>query len=401
MLDIISTAIKPSELSSVLKLKLSLSLCRKRAYKSSLNSLAEDLSDREFCLAALTKVSRSFAVVIQQLPNELQDAVCVFYLILRGLDSVEDDMNLSIEKKLNLLRNFHSKSMEPGWSLTEIGDSVEYRQLLANFQKVVAAYLRLKPSYRNIIKNITYQMGQGMADFAEKKIQTTADYNLYCHYVAGLVGIGLSQIFSASGYESSFLEQQKIIANSMGLFLQKTNIIRDYFEDIELERTFWPPQIWAKYAEKLETHKLYPESPESIACLNHMIADALQHVPDCVAYLKMIQHPKIFRFCAIPQVMAMATLNKIYNNPDVFRTKVKIRTGLAARLMVETNSMERFNSFMEKFTYKLISKLSAEDPNYLITKKRLHRIIEAIDATRVSHSIAPDGNDNIEERVLF
>jgi len=37
-------------------------------------------------------VSRSFAVVIQQLPQELQDPVCIFYLVLRGLDSVEDDM---------------------------------------------------------------------------------------------------------------------------------------------------------------------------------------------------------------------------------------------------------------------------------------------------------------------
>ena len=26
-----------------------------------------------------------------------------------------------------------------------------------------------------------------------------ADYNLYCHYVAGLVGIGLSHLFASSG----------------------------------------------------------------------------------------------------------------------------------------------------------------------------------------------------------
>ena len=53
---------------------------------------------------------RSFALVIQQLPNKptrLRDAVCVFYLVLRALDTVEDDMALSVETKLPILKAFH------------------------------------------------------------------------------------------------------------------------------------------------------------------------------------------------------------------------------------------------------------------------------------------------------
>lgn len=397
--DILSTAIKPSEVGSVLRLKLA--SFQTKSYKQPLNELAGRLSDRDFCYAALHKVSRSFAVVIQNLPGELQDAVCVFYLLLRGLDSVEDDMNVPLEKKLELLRNFHQLSTQTGFCLQNTGDTKDYQQLLENFHKVVAVYQRLKPNYRQVIDNITRLMGHGMADFAEKKVHTTADYDLYCHYVAGLVGIGLSGLFSASGFESPSLEQQKTIANSMGLFLQKTNIVRDYFEDIESGRMFWPEQVWAKYADKLEDYRKFPESAESVACLNHLVTDALQHVPDCIAYMKMLQHPKVFRFCAIPQVMAMATMVKIYNNADVFRTNVKIRKGLAARIMMETSDMESFNFFMEKFTYKLMKKLQPGDPNYLMTKKRLHRIIEAIDATRVSYSITPDTNDNLEQSVLF
>lgn len=29
------------------------------------------------------------------------------------------------------------------------------------------------------------------------QVKTTSDYDQYCHYVAGLVGIGLSQLFGA------------------------------------------------------------------------------------------------------------------------------------------------------------------------------------------------------------
>ena len=41
-----------------------------------------------FCDDSLGKVSRSFAGVIRQLPEELQLDICVFYLALRGLDTV-------------------------------------------------------------------------------------------------------------------------------------------------------------------------------------------------------------------------------------------------------------------------------------------------------------------------
>ena len=45
-----------------------------------------------------------------------------------------------------------------------------------------------------VIADITHRMGDGMADFIEKEVLTVRDYDLYCHYVAGLVGIGLCQV---------------------------------------------------------------------------------------------------------------------------------------------------------------------------------------------------------------
>ena len=45
-----------------------------------------------------------------------------------------------------------------------------------------------------MIADITRRMGEGMAEFIEKEVISVKDYDLYCHYVAGLVGIGLSQV---------------------------------------------------------------------------------------------------------------------------------------------------------------------------------------------------------------
>ena len=66
-----------------------------------------------FCYDMLNKVSRSFAIVIQQLPHELQDAVCIFYLVLRALDTVEDDMSIPDAIKCPELEAFHEKIYNP------------------------------------------------------------------------------------------------------------------------------------------------------------------------------------------------------------------------------------------------------------------------------------------------
>ena len=50
--------------------------------------------------------------------------------------------------------------------------------------------------------------------------------------MAGIVGEGLSRLFSASQWERPDMGEQDALSNHMGLFLQKTNIIRDYLEDI-------------------------------------------------------------------------------------------------------------------------------------------------------------------------
>jgi farnesyl-diphosphate farnesyltransferase len=43
----------------------------------------------------------------------------LFYLILRGLDTVEDDMTLPIEKKDKILREFYTYLYVSGWTFTE------------------------------------------------------------------------------------------------------------------------------------------------------------------------------------------------------------------------------------------------------------------------------------------
>jgi farnesyl-diphosphate farnesyltransferase len=392
--DFYRSALFPSEIKAMLKIKME---GQKFApSKLSLEELAQVNTDKEFCYSALNKVSRSFAMVIQQLPEDLKDAVCIFYLVLRALDTVEDDMKFPESEKWPLLREFYKKSYDETFKLTGVGDQDDYTILLENYPKVTRVFKSLHPSYQHVIADICYKMGNGMADFSEKKVHSIEDYDLYCYYVAGLVGIGLSGLFSASGAETPTLKDEHKLSNSMGLLLQKTNIIRDYCEDLHGDRVFWPSDVWKKYSEELDFFHKNPNHPKSVACLNHLVTDALRHVPDALAYMASLRNKKIFRFCAIPQVMAIATLSKVYNNPMVFISNVKIRKGLAAKLMVETHTMDDVYEYFDQFAREILRKLPANDPNYHQTKAQLELIFTTIDEPNTIETKFLEKRDKVE-----
>jgi len=139
----------------------------------------------------------SFAVVIQQLPNPLRDAICVFYLVLRGLDTVEDDMAIHPDKKIPDLLQFHEYIYRRGFKM-DCGYG-HYVRLMQKFDIVVDVFLSLEPGFQQVIADITRRMGAGMADFIQlDEVETLQQYDLYCHYAAGLVGIGLSQMWGES-----------------------------------------------------------------------------------------------------------------------------------------------------------------------------------------------------------
>lgn len=304
-----------------------------------LTLLAGTFSDLDFCYEALKKVSRSFAVVIQQLPEELRDPVCLFYLILRGLDTVEDDMSIEQAEKESLLIGFAERMNAGPFTMIDVGDTQDYRDLMQHFDKIVNEYQLLDSQYREVITEITNEMAKGMNKYAHQQVVTYADWDDYCHYVAGLVGIGLSKLFLASKLETNTNLVNKSLSNEMGLFLQKTNIIRDFAEDLEQQRVFWPEEAWKSRAVSLQ--ELQNDKTKGIEVLNEVIINALEHIPACLEYLDSLENNQIFRFCAIPQLMAIATLKELYNNEEVLHKNVKIRRGRTARYFMSINTFEQ------------------------------------------------------------
>lgn len=81
------------------------------------------------------------------------------------------------------------------------------------FEVVIEEFGIISENYREVIKNIAQRMGNGMADYATNAahnlygVDTVKDFDLYCYYVAGLVGEGLTRLFIASGKENPKLSE--------------------------------------------------------------------------------------------------------------------------------------------------------------------------------------------------
>ncbi|CAO2657526.1 Nn.00g036520.m01.CDS01 [Neocucurbitaria sp. VM-36] len=371
----------PNELRSIIQWKVWHNPVHERDESKECESLKR-------CFYFLNKTSRSFAAVILELHPELLVPVALFYLILRGLDTVEDDMTLPLEKKEPILRNFQDILEKDGWTFTENGPNEKDRQLLVEFNVVIEEFKKIKPAYREIIKDITKRMGNGMADYANNAehnlhgVNTIKDYELYCHYVAGLVGEGLTRLFVEGGLANAALLKRPELMESMGQFLQQVNITRDIKEDLDDGRRFWPKEIWSNHVDEFED-LFKPENKEkALNASSEMILTALTRADDCLYYLAGIREQSVFNFCAIPQSMAIATLEVCFQNYDIFKKNVKITKGDACQLMVESSqNLQLVCEVFRRYARKIHKKNNPHDPNFLkisIALGRIEQFIESI-----------------------
>lgn len=301
--------------------------------------------------------------------------ITLFYLVLRGLDTIEDDMTLDIKQKEDLLRNFADNMDEEGWTFTGNGPNEKDRDLLVHFDDVIFEVQKMKNerrAYYDIIRDITVKMGNGMADYAlngdlnEYGVITVKDYELYCHYVAGLVGEGLSRLFVESKLANPVLLDRPHLTESMGQFLQKLNIIRDIKEDFDEGKKWWPKEIWSKHVEKMEDLFKPDFRQQALWCASEMVLDALKHAEECLYYMAAVRDQSVFNFVAIPQSMAIASLDAVFMNPALFERNIKITKGDTCQLMIEsTQNLRLVCEVFRRYARSIHRKADPRDPNYL------------------------------------
>jgi farnesyl-diphosphate farnesyltransferase len=352
-------------------------------------------SDFDFIYHCLSKFSPSISGVILNLTKEIRDPACVYYLLTYALQIVNDDPDLSTQKKVQIFQSFPTYLQSPDNSLNGIGSTDQERQFLSSFKKIVSFYNKNLPSkYQQILGKFiekslniyvailttptrptqitTSDQGANIVDRIND-IDTVEQYNQRCVLHIGLVFECIDKLFIESGlvlHAAQGVIDTSMLAASAGIFVQKVNLIRSFRKNLFSHRSLWPREIWGLYVQNLDWFVDHSDHIRAKLCINHMVLDALKNGLDSIQYLALIQHHQpTFCFVAVQIVAAYALLAEVCCYPTyVFSTgNVDIRIGLLCDVSLNCKTIAVAKGYiyssLQKIEHNLID--PELDPVYL------------------------------------
>lgn len=245
-------------------------------------------------MRVLKETSRTFYIPITFLDKELKHTVASAYLVMRAIDEIEDHEEVENDTK-------HAILMQVSDLLKQPFDEEQYLQLLAPVKdKMPEVTLRLGDWLRacpentvHIVMNSAHEMAYGMAKWvkADWNIQTKEDLDDYTYYVAGLVGVMLSDIWE----QSAGVKTDRDLAIGYGRGLQTVNILRNEQEDYDERGVSFVPDDWTR-------QDLFDYADENLAKADE--------------YMKSINKKTILLFCRLPLALAHKTLKAMKNGRE-------------------------------------------------------------------------------------
>src|SRR5690625_1381570 len=241
-------------------------------------------------MRVLKETSRTFYIPITLLKRELRLTVGSAYLCMRAIDEIEDHEELPNETIESLLRETQKLLLVEDFS------EDAYKQLVAPYEADLpevtlrlADWIKVCPEEIVCkVKESTAEMANGMADWARKNwvVKTKEDLDDYTYYVAGLVGVMLSDIWR--WYDGT--ETNDELAIGFGRGLQAVNILRNQDEDYIERGVKFIPENWTRA-------DVFDYARENL------------HLAD--QYMEEIHTRTIKLFCKIPLALAKRTLRSM------------------------------------------------------------------------------------------
>ncbi len=337
-------------------------------------------SDEAVCFEILPKVSRSFALAIEALPQPLKTQVCVAYLLCRIVDTIEDHPYLPQRTPyfdaFDFLLHAPASTQSPEFStlsaLTppQSGDAELYRVL----KEVFAVYWEFPVPVRGVLLKNILEMSQGMRGYTAQAggivLQTNDDLDRYCYYVAGTVGNLLTEIFflflnsgnSCSGYGETWRKRQSARGYHFALGLQKVNMVKDVVKDLRERGSLFVPQDWLNTFEVTPADLLQGEkNPRVRALLYYFLRQAAEHLEAAKDYiLELPAAPRGLRlFCIWPYVMAIETLRLATQKSGLFTAdhEVKVSRKEMYRMMKATEFLAKSRPALQVFLNHKLGRL--------------------------------------------
>eukprot|EP01064_Diplonema_japonicum_P037922 TRINITY_DN902_c5_g1_i1.p1 TRINITY_DN902_c5_g1~~TRINITY_DN902_c5_g1_i1.p1 ORF type:complete len:424 (+),score=74.08 TRINITY_DN902_c5_g1_i1:58-1272(+) len=245
------------------------------------------------CYTLLEETCGGVTSLLYQLEgSELRHSVCVLYLLTRVLDCVQDS---HLKNKSQLLTG--PLETLPDTNLIYSVEAFD-KKLIMGLPSIYNMLRSLPVPYQESIQLAVQRRGEGLSRCGKDKVcEDMAQFEECCWAVGGLVWEGLSGVF---GVQVGSLDKRA--ANSCGVFVTKCHSLRS-------------PELGVKRPSVVSV-----DNPNAVSCTNFMVCDAMSHLPDCLGYIHSLRSdPHVFRFVAVPFLLAVCTLYKVWSSPTPYR----------------------------------------------------------------------------------
>ena len=220
----------------------------------------------DYCREKARASQSSFLAGFRFLSPEKRDAITILYAFCRELDDIADNNSNTAVARTTLAwwRQDLAKVFRP--------DTMPEHPANQALRTIIPVFRLPESELADII-------GGMEMDLHHNRYATFNDLQYYCYRVAGVVGRLIARILGHTD------ERTLQYAETLGLALQLTNIIRDVGEDARMERIYLPQDELARFRVS-ETQILSAQStPEFAALMQFQFERAQQTYRQAVAQL--------------------------------------------------------------------------------------------------------------------
>lgn len=322
---------------------------------------------------ALSRVSRTFALTIPQLPPQVRYVIGNAYLLCRIADTIEDEPELDLSCKRGFLSRFsdvvRQKESPDSFAadltpLLSKGTKSDEKDLVENTSVIIDLHKRMPPSQTVPIERCVEIMCKGMSEFVDTGSEGLPDLDhvdRYCYHVAGVVGEMITEVLCDYSAEiASQHEELFTLSSDFGRGLQLINILKDHREDKKRGVCWLPRKIFGRSIEAFTPSNL--GSSITASKIVHLLGVVRNRLEKSLRYIKLIPTHEIGvrRFLAWTLAFACLTHRRIRANPQ-FRKgeEVKISRRQVYASVAAVNFVIRSNRALQWLFNTTMPRLSA------------------------------------------
>jgi phosphoglycolate phosphatase len=323
------------------------------------------------CTRILARCSKTYSIGTMAAPPSVRKSITLAYLLMRAADFLEDHPELGSSEKISALRSLleaiETKSGLPHALLKLANDrKCPQAEVIRSFNAILTSLPDVPLSHQVAIRRALREMIGGMIDFQDRypdglQIRSVDEYERYVHYVSGVIGELLTELWylSLPGVSRKDYEELKPLARDFSIFVKAVNDFQDAFHDAANEGGVRIPRaFFERTGGNPDELALGKCSPENLKALADFRDYALKHLSGISQYIQLIPKSEIRCrfFLIVPVLIALESLESFHDQSrSAGSTGMKIELGQLRKLYLAFITAPQFiasNYFLRQYCEK-------------------------------------------------